>query len=156
MARTLGVQSRKNWQVTTRRHSEHVEPSRPMQSDIQVKKMSDGLRMSFIILRTAPTDVLECTSGCTARTGTAHTACLRLSDCTRSSCLCGKPCKPCVMSMIIWNPLTCSWTLVQFLLITAALKNCAAEFWFPKGRDAAAAFKSAFVSPAAVRLGHGP
>ena len=29
-------------QVTTGRHSEHVEPSRPMQTHVQVKKMSDG------------------------------------------------------------------------------------------------------------------
>ena len=30
-------------QVTTGRHSEHVEPSRPMQTHVKVKKMSDGL-----------------------------------------------------------------------------------------------------------------
>ena len=30
------------WQVPTGRHSEHVEPSRPMQAHLQVKKMSDG------------------------------------------------------------------------------------------------------------------
>ena len=29
-------------QVTTGRHSEHVEPSRPLQTHVQVKKMSDG------------------------------------------------------------------------------------------------------------------
>ena len=29
-------------QVTTGRLSEHVEPSRPMQTHVQVKKMSDG------------------------------------------------------------------------------------------------------------------
>ena len=29
-------------QVPTGRHSEHVEPSRPMQTYVQVKRMSDG------------------------------------------------------------------------------------------------------------------
>ena len=29
-------------QVTTGRHSEHIEPSKPMQTHVQVKKMSDG------------------------------------------------------------------------------------------------------------------
>ena len=29
-------------QVTTGRHSEHVEPSRPVQTHVQVKTMSDG------------------------------------------------------------------------------------------------------------------
>ena len=29
-------------QVTTGKHSEHVEPSRPMQTHAQAKKMSDG------------------------------------------------------------------------------------------------------------------
>ena len=29
-------------QVTTGKHSEHVEPSRPMQTHVHVKKMSDG------------------------------------------------------------------------------------------------------------------
>ena len=39
VARALGVQKS---QVTTGRPSEHVEPSRPMQTHVQVKKMSDG------------------------------------------------------------------------------------------------------------------
>ena len=30
------------WQVPTGRHSNHVEPSRPMQTHVQVKKMPDG------------------------------------------------------------------------------------------------------------------
>ena len=30
------------WQETTGRHSEHVELSRPMQTHVQVQKMSDG------------------------------------------------------------------------------------------------------------------
>ena len=47
MARALGVQSRENWQVITVRHSEHVEPSRRMQSHIHVKKMSHRFRMAF-------------------------------------------------------------------------------------------------------------
>ena len=37
-ARALGVQSRENWQVTTGGHSEHVEPSRPMQTRVKVLK----------------------------------------------------------------------------------------------------------------------
>ena len=36
VARALGVQSRENWQVTTGRRSEHVEPSRRMQTHIVV------------------------------------------------------------------------------------------------------------------------
>ena len=51
-------------QVTTGRHSEHVEPSRPMQIHVQVKKMSDGSRMSFRILLTARTDCLPTSRLC--------------------------------------------------------------------------------------------
>ena len=58
VARALGVQSREKWQVTTGRHSEHVESSRPMQTTYGLKKKSDGLRMSFRILLTARTDCL--------------------------------------------------------------------------------------------------
>ena len=36
-------------------HSEHVEPSRPMQTHLRVEKMSDGLHMSFTMLLTART-----------------------------------------------------------------------------------------------------
>ena len=39
-------------QVTTGRHSENVEPSRPIQTHVQVKKMSEEFRMSFRILLT--------------------------------------------------------------------------------------------------------
>ena len=58
MARALGVQSREIWE-TTGRHSEHVEPSRPMQTYVQVKKnvrRVDGLRMLFRFLLTPRTD----------------------------------------------------------------------------------------------------
>ena len=72
-------------QITMGRHSEHVEPSRPMQTHVQLKKMSDGSRMSCRILLTARTDcppracsrmlvlVLECTScSCSSARGRAH------------------------------------------------------------------------------------
>ena len=44
MERALGVQSRENWQVTTGRHSEHLEPSRRMQTHI-VNKCPDRFRI---------------------------------------------------------------------------------------------------------------
>ena len=53
-----------NWQVTTGRHSEHVEPSRPMQTHVRVEKMSDELRMSFRIPLTARTDCLPTSCSC--------------------------------------------------------------------------------------------
>lgn len=101
--------------------------------------MSDGLRMPFLILLTARTDCLAirararahfCLAVLLAR-GTAHTACLRLTGCTRSSFLCGKLC---VMGMILWNSL-----MDTGAISTVALKICAADFCFPKGRGAAAA-----------------
>ena len=66
VARALGVQSRDNWQVTTGEHFKHVQPSRPMQTRIHIKKMSDGLRMSFRILLTARTDCLPASCLCTS------------------------------------------------------------------------------------------
>ena len=64
VTRALGVQSRENWQVTTGRHSEHVQPSRSIQTHIQVKKMSDGLRKSFRILLPDRTDCLPTSRLC--------------------------------------------------------------------------------------------
>ena len=66
VALALGFQSREKWQVTTGRHSEHVEPSRSMQTHIQVKKMSGGFRMSLIILLTASTDCLPTSCSCSS------------------------------------------------------------------------------------------
>ena len=40
-----GFKSRENWHGTTGRHSEHVEPSRRMQTTYMVKTMSDKFRM---------------------------------------------------------------------------------------------------------------
>ena len=90
--------------------------------------------MLFRILLTPRTDCLttscSCSSaplsGCTPRTGHGP-----YSGCTRSSFLCGQPC---AMGMIIWNPLKDTGAIS-----TAALKICAVEFCFPKGRDAATA-----------------
>ena len=45
VARALGVQSREHWQLSTGRHSEHVEPPRPMQTRVRVKTVSDEWRM---------------------------------------------------------------------------------------------------------------
>ena len=66
VARALGVQSRDNWQVTTGEHFKHVQPSRPMQTRIHIKKMSDGLRMSFRILLTARTGCLPTSCSCSS------------------------------------------------------------------------------------------
>ena len=52
------------FQVTTERHSEHVEPSRSIQTHVKAKKMSDGLRRSFIILLTARTYCLPTSRLC--------------------------------------------------------------------------------------------
>ena len=74
-------------QVTTGRDSEHVEPSRPMHTHVQVTKIPDGLRMSFRILLTARTcarmlvAVLSCSCSCS-------TAPRRRVRVLSSSCLC--------------------------------------------------------------------
>ena len=70
-----GFKVAKNGKVTTGRHSEHVEPSSPMQTHVQAKKISDGLHMSFIILLTARTDRLATSWSC---------ASVPLSGCTPS------------------------------------------------------------------------
>ena len=120
MACALGVQGREMWKITTGRHSEQVEPSRPIQTHVQVQNMSDGLRM-FRIQLTPHSDCLatSCScwsaplSGCTLARDTAHTACFHLSGCTRSSFLCGNPC------------------VNTGAISTAAWKNCLADFCFP-------------------------
>ena len=109
MARTPGVQGREIRDTTTGRLSEHAGPSRPMQTHVQVKKMSDGLRMLFRILLTPLTDCLttSCSclsrslSGCTPRTGHGPYR-LRPSVWLHSKLpfLCGKPC---VMNTITRN-----------------------------------------------------
>ena len=66
MARALGVQSREIWEITTGRHSEHVEPCRPMQTHAQVQKMSHGLRMLFRVLLTPRTDCLATSCSCSS------------------------------------------------------------------------------------------
>ena len=66
VARALGINGRENWRVTTGGHSERLEPSRPMQTHVQVKKISDGLRMSFRILQTARTDCLPTSCSCSS------------------------------------------------------------------------------------------
>ena len=97
VACALGVESRENWQVTTGRHSKHVEPTRPMHTYLQVFSMFDGLSMSFRILLTARTDcsprildcarvsvlVLECTS-CSCSSARARVLVL---ECSCSSAL---------------------------------------------------------------------
>ena len=94
VARALGINGRENWRVTTGGHSERLEPSRPMQTHVQVKKMSDGLRMLFRIQLTSRAVCRATSSSCSSAPlavllarGTAHTACFRLSGCTRSSLL---------------------------------------------------------------------
>ena len=64
VARALRVQSREIWQVTTGMHSEPIEPSRPMRTHVQIKQMSNRLRMSFRILLTACTDCLPTSCLC--------------------------------------------------------------------------------------------
>ena len=63
-----GGSKSRNWQITTGRHFEHVEPSRPMQTHIQIKKISDGLRLSFRILLavSASTDCLPTSCSCSS------------------------------------------------------------------------------------------
>ena len=84
VARALGLQSHENWQVTTGRHSEHVEPSRPMQTHIEVKKMSDGLRMSFRTLLTARTDGLPASCSCSSAPRAHARALVVVLSCSRA------------------------------------------------------------------------
>ena len=133
-----------------------------MQTYVQVKNVSDGLRMLFRTLLTARTDCMPPPCPCSSdplavlvARGTAHTACLRRSGCSWSSFLSGCTpraghgphclppsvwlhskliplCKPCAMGMIIW---TLSWAPVQFL---RHRWNIVGGISFPKGRDSAA------------------
>ena len=96
VARDLGAQSPENRQVTTGRHSEHVEPSQPMQTHvpgtIQVRKISVCACRSEFCWRLALTAcpprarphvlvlVLECTS-CSSSSAHARALVLVLECC---------------------------------------------------------------------------
>ena len=88
VARALEAQSRENWQVTTGRHSDHVYPSRPMQTHVQVNKMSDGMRMSFRILLTARTDCLPTSCLCSSARTPARVRLVLMPECSCSCFLC--------------------------------------------------------------------
>ena len=81
----LGVQSHEKWQVTTGSHFDHIEPSRPMQTHVKVKKMFDGLRMSFRILLTARTDCLPTSCSCWSARARARVHLVLVLEC---SCSC--------------------------------------------------------------------
>ena len=61
------------------RHSEHAEPSRSMQTHIDVKKMSAGLRMSFRNCMTARTDCLPTSCSCSSARARARVLVLECS-----------------------------------------------------------------------------
>ena len=106
MARDMGVKSRQICEITKGRHSENVEPSRPMHTHVHVKNMSDGWRMLFRIMLTRRAYCLatSCSfsgaylSGYSPRKGRGPYC---LPGCPRGSFLGGKPC---VMGQTAWNP----------------------------------------------------
>ena len=100
VGRALGLQSRENWQVTTGRHSEHLEPSRRMQTHI-VNKCPDRFR----ICRSADGShslpdhlvlVLECSCLIACRSAAARTDFLA----TSCSCWCARSCS-CSRSLVL-------------------------------------------------------
>ena len=69
VARAMGVQSCQNWRVTTRRGgipSTYESNPGPCKPTYWLKKMSDGLRMSFRILVTTRTDCLPTSCSCSS------------------------------------------------------------------------------------------
>ena len=87
VALALGFQSREKWQVTTGRHSEHVEPSRSMQTHVRGEQISDGLRMSFRILLAAITDCLPTSCLCSSARARAQVHLVLMFEC---SCSCSR------------------------------------------------------------------
>ena len=79
-----GVQNHEIWQVTTERHSEHVQPSRSLQTHMLVKKMSHGLRMSFRILLTARPDCLPTSFSCSSARSRARVHLVLILECSWS------------------------------------------------------------------------
>ena len=74
-------------QVTTARHSEHVEPSRSMQTHVRGEQISDGLRMSFRILLAAITDCLPTSCLCSSARARAQVHLVLMFEC---SCSCSR------------------------------------------------------------------
>ena len=87
-------------QVTTGRHSEHVEPSRPMQTHIQVEKMPDELRMLFRTLLTARTDCLPTSCSCSSARVRARVQLLLMLECSRP-CSCAARAHARVLELVL-------------------------------------------------------
>ena len=132
VARGLGVHSRKIWQVIAGSLSAELEPSKLVENPYISKS---GNSLLYLYLQQLHDS------------GTAHTACFRLSGCARSSFLRGKPC---VMGMKMWNPLKDTGA------ISTAACNIVRRYFVFQRKGCCCSSQSTHISAAAVRLGHGP